>query len=101
MNNISQFGGGSSFREPEKLTIDMIMSRWKELFNISRYAKFDLYWKRFTAPKHEKKVFERWKQFATDENFLKLVFDNEIFELSEKLFGEIPGTRELVTTLQK
>lgn len=100
IKKISDFGGGSSFRDPDKLTVSMILARWKKLFNISRYARFGHYWRRFTQPDNEKKVFDRWKHFATDESFQKLVLDSELIELSEELFGEIPGTRQLVATVK-
>lgn len=100
MNNVPRFGGGSSFRDPNKLTTGMILTRWKKLFDLKRYAQFGHYWKRFTAAKEEKKVFDRWKHFATDETFLELVRDREILELSEKLFGVLPGTRELIKTVK-
>lgn len=98
IKKVSDFGGGSSFRDPDKLTISMVLVRWKELFNISRYARFGHYWRRFTTLDNERKVFDRWKHFAADENFQKMVLDNELVELSEELFGEIPGTRQFVTT---
>lgn len=101
MNNISQFGGGSSFRDPDKLTMGMIMVRWKKLFNIKRYARLGHYWRRLTTPDIEKKVFERWKYFATDERFMELVLDKELLELSEELFGKIPGIREFVKIMQR
>lgn len=98
MRSISQFGGGSSFKNPDRLTISMMLMRWKKLFSIERFANFGHYWRRFTAPNNEKKVFERWKHFSKDESFLDLVLDDEILELSEKLFGETPGIREFLKT---
>lgn len=40
---------------------------------------------------HEMRVLERWKKYADDPAFLKCFKDREIFELSEKIFGELPG----------
>jgi len=97
IDKIPQFGGGSSFRDSDKLTMSMILANWKKLLNVRRYTRFGHYWKRFTAPNNENKLFERWKHFAEDENFLKLVLDNELIELSKELFGEIPGTPELLS----
>ena len=100
MKKISDFGGGSSFRDPDKLTISMVLARWKELFNVSRYARLGHYWRRITAPDNERKVFDRWKHFSADENFQKMILDTELVELSEELFGEISGTREIVANLK-
>lgn len=96
MNSVSQFGGGSSFHNPDKLTLSMVVNRWQKIFDVRRFARFGHYWKRLTTPDIEKKVFERWTYFAADEEFLSLVRDKELFELSEKLFGKIPGTQELI-----
>lgn len=38
------------------------------------------------------KVLERWRYFADDEEFRKLVQDAELIELSHAIFGELPGT---------
>lgn len=44
---------------------------------------------------HDMAVTERWRHYAEDEAFRRL-FDATTLELSEELFGEIPGTRALV-----
>src|SRR5688572_29520345 len=95
-----EYGGGSSFRDSDKLTIHMIKARWKELFNMKRYMRLGHYWKRLTmADKHEK-VFERWTHLADNKKYRALFFDDEILSLSEELFGEIPGTREFVKSIR-
>lgn len=38
------------------------------------------------------KVLERWNHYKDDENFINLFKDNELVELSEEIFGHIPGT---------
>ena len=96
-----EYGGGSSFSDTDKLTMHMIISKWRELFNIKRYARLGHYWKRFTAPDKEKNVLLRWQQFATYKKFRDLFLDKELLELSEKLFGEIPGTREFVKSINQ
>lgn len=100
MQKAAQFGGGSSFQDSDKLTASMILRHWKKLFDLRRYVRLGHYWKRFRAPDNKNKLFERWKYFATDENFRNLVLDSEVLELSEKLFGEIPGIRELATSMK-
>ena len=43
------------------------------------------------------KVLERWKEFQENPQYLQLLNDEEIFELSSKIFGDIPGTNVLLT----
>jgi hypothetical protein len=40
------------------------------------------------------KVLERWNHYADDSSFREL-FDDEVFELSERIFGVMPGTEAL------
>lgn len=101
MSNTSEYGGGSSFRDSDKLTIRMIAARWRELLNVKRYARLGHYWKRLTTPDKKEKVFERWKHLSEDNKFRALFFDDEVLSLSEELFGEISGTREFVRSLKK
>lgn len=100
MEYTPEYGGGSSFRDTDKLTMRMIISRWKEVFNIKRYVRLGHYWKRFTAPDKKKSVLERWKQLAKDDTFRELFLDDGLLTLSEELFGEIPGTREFVESIK-
>jgi len=50
---------------------------------------------RFDGRAHEMKVTERWKHFAEDPFYRGLFLDREVAELSEKIFGRIPGTENL------
>lgn len=95
----SEFGGGSSF-QLAPLTPRMIIAQRKKLLDRWRYRMLGHYLKRFVAPRAAKmKVFERWKLFVEDEDFKRALRDDEIRQLSEELFGELPGTREFVQTL--
>lgn len=40
------------------------------------------------------KVLERWKLFTDDPDFQAAFADKELIELSNRIFGEIPGTKE-------
>lgn len=42
------------------------------------------------------KVLERWKKFADDPQYVRLFQDQEVFELSKRIFGEIEGTQLLM-----
>lgn len=43
-------------------------------------------------------LFRRWEAFADDRRFLRL-FDDEMLELSEAIFGTVPGTEPLLERL--
>ena len=43
-------------------------------------------------------VLERWKRFRDDDLYLSLVVDERLLALSERIFGEVPGVRALLTT---
>jgi hypothetical protein len=101
MRNTPEYGGGSSFQYSDKLTVRRIMTRWRQLFYLKRYAAFGYYWKRFTAPDRKEKVLERWRYLSEDPKFRALFIDGELLGLSEELFGEIPGTREFVTSMKR
>ena len=45
------------------------------------------------------KLFKRWKQFAEIEMYRNVFMDDEIIVLSEKIFGEIKGTRKFVESI--
>lgn len=42
------------------------------------------------------KVLDRWKNFRNDNVYKKIILDDEMLSLSDKIFGEIPGTKELL-----
>ncbi|MFS8086906.1 MAG: hypothetical protein ACMG6H_14830 [Acidobacteriota bacterium] len=52
----------------------------------------------FEGRAHEMKVLERWRHFADDPIFRQLFNDGELLELSERIFGVIPGTEVLYQT---
>ncbi|NJN61867.1 MAG: hypothetical protein HC795_10335 [Coleofasciculaceae cyanobacterium RL_1_1] len=42
------------------------------------------------------KVFERWKHYEKDPIFCQILNNSEMLELSEKIFGHIPGTENFI-----
>jgi hypothetical protein len=42
------------------------------------------------------KVLDRWKNFQDDEFFRKLISDEELLVLSERIFDEIPGIKQIL-----
>ncbi len=49
----------------------------------------------FHGNAQDMKVFERWKHFQEDPLYRKIFEDQEVWDLSNKVFGEIPGTEVL------
>jgi len=99
--HISHFGGGSSFDGPGKLTLNVAIKRWRNIFKKVHFTKLDTYWKRLRAPSASSmKIFERWKFYTDHNRFRTVIRDSEIIELSEQLFGELPGTQEFVKSIQ-
>lgn len=98
MEQASRFGGRSSFDAAlPRLSFSDMAAQWWKLLDPRRYARIRRYWERFRIPKASRmKVLARWRLMSEDAAFRRLMKDDEVFALSEELFGEIPGTRELL-----
>lgn len=66
-NDVSVFGGGSSFER-----------------------------RKFHGKAENMDILNRWKQFVDDSSY-RTLFSEEVFEYSERIFGHIPGTESLRT----
>ena len=66
INDVTDFGGGSSFD----------------------YTKF-------RKQANEMKFLDRWKNFSDDMSYRKLLDNDELREYSKRIFGHIPGTESL------
>jgi len=88
MHRISRFGGGSSF------TPNRSYRRWSG-------GRFFHYLQQWIVPgrQHAEMLTHRWKNLRDNESFRSLFRDPEILQLSEALFGEVPGTRKFVRTI--
>ena len=101
MGVIPDFGGGSSFKAESRFTLKLMARRWRNAFSIKRILKVAHYWKLLTTPvSNDMKTTERWKNLISDKEFRNFAKDPEIIELSEKLFGELAGTRQFVKSLR-
>lgn len=86
---VSSIGGGSSFDDTGfngSLTIQDVFSKWKKLFQLDTYRKFDKYLKMLKGAE-EMKVLERWK-VVKDSEMEKIIIDEEISTFSQILFGD-------------
>ncbi|MGH9163191.1 MAG: hypothetical protein ACRD2X_24785 [Vicinamibacteraceae bacterium] len=96
LTHVPGLGGGSSF-DAGRLTWGVIRARWRKLLEPRVYLRLAHYWNRLFAPDGEQmKVLERWKTLQDDISYQKIFADRELFELSQRLFGELPGTRDFV-----
>jgi hypothetical protein len=96
LKDVPRLGGGSSFDEG-RLTWRVIRARWKKLLEPRTYLRVGRYWNRLFAPAGEQmKVLERWKALQDDISYQKIFADPELWDLSQRLFGELPGTRAFV-----
>ena len=98
--SISHYGGGSSFSDIIcPLTFRDLAMKWKKLFSLRRWLLIHHYLTRIFLSKQKVKANDlllRWQNLSNDQIYRRLFLDREIIELSEIMFGEIPGTREFV-----
>jgi len=69
----------------------------EEVLHIGGGSSFDRI--KYNQKASDMKVLERWKHYIDDDDFLDIFKDREIIDLSHKIFGEIPGTDELIKKL--
>jgi len=50
---------------------------------------------KFNGKASEMKVLERWKKFEDNQFYRDIFKDKKLIEISNKIFGEIPGTKKL------
>ena len=106
IDTIPPFGGGSSFilgSSLKRITVYDLLSKWRLSRRIMRLMRLEFCLKRLGIPRRldRNDFFQRWRLLEANENFKRLFLDKEILELSEMIFGEIPGTREFMRSLDK
>lgn len=98
MQRMSSFGGGSSF-DVQPLTLAELPAKWRRLFRLRNWRRPLHVYRRLTAPQPQGRIDERWRAFREHPVFRDLMGDEEVLRLSERLFGELPDTREFVAGL--
>lgn len=99
---ISRYGGGSSFAvETENvtpLTLGDLIRKAPKVLSLHRWKYLALYARRLRhrPTANNDQFLNRWQLLASDGEFRALMADQELLELSESIFGEIPGTRQFV-----
>lgn len=81
----------------DKLNLNFTDATINQVLSVGGGSSFDLTSKDNNAK--QMKVLERWKFYQDDELFKNIFKDNEINELSNRIFGEIPGVKEWLKTL--
>ena len=64
----------------------------RDVANCNGGSSFD--GKLYHGQAHRMNVLQRWRHFEDDERF-RAIFDQQMIEMSERIFGPIPGTEEL------
>lgn len=103
VDDIPFFGGGSSFERTNisrRLTGKDLISKWRKFFSLKRWLRLHSYFNRVFVPNRPDEFLRRWQLLANDPEYRELFVDREVLELSERIFGEIPGTREFVKDVQ-
>jgi hypothetical protein len=93
----SRFGGGSSFYL-EPITARTFARKWPLLLNPRTIMRIPQFWPRLPGSR-QRRYFVRWKLYRRDDEYRRLFRDTELVDLSERLFGEIRGTRAFVRRL--
>ena len=99
LDKISRYGGGSSFGRTnvKRLSVEHLIKNMHKVFSFKRWRRFKEYLARLFVRSNRPEIFStRWQKLSNDEEYRAQFADPEIIELSERIFGEIPGTREFV-----
>jgi hypothetical protein len=96
---VSGHGGGSSFDSDHgRLSLRVIRRKWRRLLDPKVYLRTGHYLRRLTLAKDGRsmKVLDRWHEMKREAVYCRLFRDRELLELSERLFGTLPGARDFV-----
>jgi hypothetical protein len=77
----------------EKLGVDTFIPEWNEVSSFGGGSSFDIL--KFKDNAKQMKTDERWKTYEHDEEYLSYLQDKELTDLSERYFGHIEGTERL------
>jgi hypothetical protein len=103
MSKVTTFGGGSSFdgKRYDKLTGRALIRNWRKMITPAHWGQARRHFRRLLAPNaRQMQVLERWRVMEDDPVFRAIFRDPEVLELSEALFGELPGTRRFVESVR-
>ena len=76
-----------------KLELEPSNEKVNEVLTFGEGSSFDGV--KFDGKANEMKVLERWKLLADDEFYKFILKDKELVELSNRIFGRIPGTEKI------
>jgi hypothetical protein len=95
---VSGHGGGSSFdSEHGRLSLRVIRRKWRRLLDPKVYLHTGRHLRRLMAKDgRSMKVLDRWHEMRGEAVYCSLFRDHELLQLSERLFGTLPGARDFV-----
>lgn len=99
LDYVSGHGGGSSFdADHGRLSLRVIRRKWRRLLDPKVYLHTGRYLRRLAMAKDGRsmKVLDRWHEMRREAAYCQLFRDRELLELSERLFGTLPGARDFV-----
>ncbi|MCS5693188.1 hypothetical protein NZK33_14525 [Cyanobium sp. FGCU-6] len=95
LQKISEYGLGSSFATFSHLSVSDLFLKAHKLLYLKKWIHVRKHLKRLK--RNQSSTFlTRWQLLAADKEYRQIFRDPEILYLSERLFGEIPGTRQFV-----
>lgn len=101
--NVSHYGGGSSFDSKilDRITVADVFRKRSKILSLERLLHLPTYIRRMVRPTRvdPTDLQSRWKDFVDDDEYRDLLRDQELIELSRTIFGEIEGTDQFVQSL--
>ena len=101
---IPRYGGGSSFQaKPQSAWLDIardVSTKWKLLLRPGTLLRIPDYLRAKSRPRLDiMDLTNRWRLFEESDQFRELFRDEEVVELSRRLFGEPENVRLFVSSL--
>jgi hypothetical protein len=96
--NFNQWTNDQNYRKikSEELGCDTFLPEWNQVSSFGGGSSFNFLSYKENANKMA--VLERWEEYQNNEQYRELLKDKELLKLSDSIFGHIPGT-EIFSTL--
>jgi len=88
--NYNQFVSSKKYRD--ELAVKLNIESNEGILKKVAYNGSSFDGHKFNGNAQNMKISERWKNYIDDEFYKNIFKDNELVELSDKIFGKIPGT---------
>jgi len=96
--NYNQWFSDANYRKQlaDKLNLDFTDSGFNDVSVFGGGSSFEK--RKFHGKAENMDVLNRWQQFVDDSSY-RTLFSDAVFEYSERIFGHIPGTESLRTKI--